>query len=91
MTRLVASSSSPLSKTSIFVVLKLWKVTNGGTHEFFTFSIGFSRFMSLGQHIEVVLTFSTVWVTFILKHCRFWWLFLLFFSYPLPISFAAPF
>jgi len=91
MKRPAAPSSSPLSKTPIFVVLKHWKVTHGGTHEFFTFSIGFSRFMSLGHHIEVVLTFSTIWVTFILKHFRFWWLFLLFFYYPLPISFVVPF
>jgi len=46
-------------------------VTHGGTSEFFTFSISFSRFMSLGQHIEVVLTFSTIWVTFILKYSHF--------------------
>jgi len=52
----------------------------------------FSRFMSLGQHIEVVLTFSTVWVTFILKHFRFWLLFFVVapffscsFSIPAPI------
>jgi len=53
---------------------------------FFTFSIRFSRFMSLGQHIELVLTFSTIWVTFILKYSHFWLLFLL-----LPLSFLAHF
>jgi len=46
-------------------------VTHGGTRDFFTFSIGFSHVMNLEHHIEVVLTFSTVWVTFILKHFRF--------------------
>jgi len=76
---------SPLSQTSIFVVFKLWKVTHGGTSYFFTFSTCFWHFMSLGQQLLLVFTFSTLWVTFILKHFRFWWLFSLFFYYPLLI------
>jgi len=81
-----APSSSAFSQTSIFVFFKLWKVTHGSRSEFFTFSIGFSRFISLGQHIEVVLMFSTVWVTFILKYSHFLLLFSL-----LPLSFLAHF
>jgi len=51
----------------------------------------FSRFpfvfdiLSLGQHLLLVFTFSAPWVTFTLKHLRFWWLLSLFLCYSLLI------
>jgi len=53
---------------------------------FSCFPLVFSRFMSPGQHIEVVLTFSTVWVTFILKYSHFFFVVAPFF----PCSFLIP-
>jgi len=81
-------SSPSCSRTIIFPILyfrffKLWKVTHGDTSWFFTFSIRFWNFMSLGQHLLLVFTFYAPWVTFILKHLRFWWLFSLFVCYSL--------
>ena len=83
-------SSPSCSCIIIFPILhfrffNLWQMTHGGTSWFFTFSIPFLHVMSLGQHLLFVFTFFTPWVTFILKHLRFWWLFSLFLCYSLLI------
>ena len=60
--RPAAPSSSPLSQTSIFVVFKLWKVTHGGTNDFFTFFTFYESWTTHWSCINVFYRLGNIYI-----------------------------